>query len=1671
MPQVVEIPEVGNVEFPDEMSADDISTAAGELYDKAQRKIKSQQFYAGIRSQMDAARAEGAAAEKVLAEREANQQFYGPIASRISLGGISRLAGAAAKDILNPSVGGLPRATIAELQGEQTPPDIEAATRESTLKQIGVGAAELAPKVGAVALTAPVLGGGVLASSLAGGAIFGAAAAEESGGELAPTLKGAALGATFPVAGAAGRIGGGIATAALVKQYGARALQNPMVQRFIEAGAAQVPIQAIMMGDLMNSEEYKNATPEEQRQMLIVNFGVNTVFGIKDAYDALTGGTPLATEILREQGGMPPSMLARELAGQIGESEPATFGQPALPVKINTPIQPSQMKVEMQGGLLPAQPLTAQALQDAQNLIQTPQSGEAMRKLESRYGSGETGLIESSGASNVRPNPASVWFNQPPLGPIDVNAIRMRVRDQLRERGFSDEYLSGIGNEFARFLLENGFKPNVGLTESSQNAIQEQGANAGVLRGEGSTVGLPEVAQGEPQAPGTQTTVPQEPKTKGGLTLEEQAAAQAELDQALGQTRAYRMSLIPGGEEFTKALGESAEAYRRLVTRTKTLPDVIARFGLQRTKQLLEEWENGAELSDDNTHIVGPGDTRQGRYGTARLPTKDFLKWLSSDDAIDAIKFIESRSEIANPEEPLPPSAREMALIPGGRQLGQALGQAASAYRRLRRRGQAPAAQPGNVPGQQQPPGTTRAGVPPGTPPAGAPQTGGMPPLPAGGFAPGGAGRPLKGFAEVDRVFGAPDVKVPKPGEIASKIVEAMRTGLSSKHRGAGWLQAQIEKYYGLPKDPRRLDAYLESLKGASGQGAVDVLRFDEAVQPLISDISGKDFNRFLFAKRVVDRLRDDPSVKQVDDWTIDDAQNVLGRLMDKLGPDRWQRIQQAGKTFQDFADITIQSMLNTGRINRQTYDWIKAHNKFYAPFVVMERAMENDRIPKGAGKQVDTQAELTKPIIGIRDSEFHLADMMQAMRRQIVQARILAEKQRRMHALAELATSDTQGRFIRPLAPNEEPAKGKETVTVLEDGEPVQYEVDPNVATAFKTHNDEVGKMMRNVLRVSSPLFRAGATSANLVFQGVNLGLADQPRLALMSKLGPNSWRDIYRYPIDFIQAAMSAAYGNRLVEGAPPDKLYRDFLESGAAGATMQSQFTPDALTYREPTSLTAMLGKARNVLDNPARMANAIEETTKIMGIKRAMRMTGARSGTDLAKRFPQMVTEVRRFSGSPDFGRSGSVTDAYGLNLLFMFSNPRIQGAVSDIGRLAGRDGAGVAAKTWAKIATTVGPATLAAWLYIHRNKDYEKDYNLLSDQEKKNYFMIPKNQFIINSKGERVRDWWRIPKRETTKLIANTIEAGLEWWKNKDPKGLRKWGEGIIEDISPLNIGGGTLGERGQSIVSSMNPIVKTPAEVLFNINTYTHQPLISDPRMLAIEEKFPEQQFRQNTPEFFKKWAVWMPDWTPPFMRSPVKLQNMTQNLTASLITQYLPTEPVEGRTTALELNRFMKRFQTSGFIETPDFRDKIKSLQADQALESLQRERTAEDIIKRNKADLNAAVIEARRTRDKNLAVRVKEMVRMQRAGVTSNDKQLLNLAPRQRAQMIAEQVADMDKENSGKYLQTLRRGRIMSDETRRELNLIQRALQPIRTRPTNTSEGNSLQRNTEIQSAQPVP
>jgi hypothetical protein len=921
-------------------------------------------------------------------------------------------------------------------------------------------------------------------------------------------------------------------------------------------------------------------------------------------------------------------------------------------------------------------------------------------------------------------------------------------------------------------------------------------------------------------------------------------------------------------------------------------------------------------------------------------------------------------------------------------------------------------------------------------------ETPALPTQPSATTAAAPAGQPPRG-ATLEDVYHRfePVTKTGTPfKQAAVNVAEAVRTGMASKFRPIDKLSEDIAKAYGT-STPSRISGIFEQLKGSTGRGEADIYRFDRDVSSLVKG-SERDFNAYMFLRRSLDRMRQDLADiqtaqaggevgklnrRKVSGYTIPELESKLSLLESNLGAEKVAQFQRAADLYQQHMDSALRLQVESGRMSPEVYQAIKDGNQFYAPFKVM-KYFEEIAKPEGTGRKIDTVADYTKAMEGIEDPNFRLVDMLGAARQNILLSRILADKNNAMRRLTQLADFDPDGLFIRKLRTGQEAPQGMNPVNVKENGQTSRYAVNKDVADAVQASTGVADNVLVQVMGYAAIPMKAGATSLNIPFQVSNL-LADVPRQALVSRYGISSAADLVRYPMDFARALYSSIAGDVFKSD---NKIFLDFLDSGAAGSTIQEYLTPSALRFKPSTLQTKSKTFAKTVLFALPDFAKAIEQTSKVMGVQRAMRAHGVESGKALAQTFPEAITEIRRFSGSPDFGRQGKWVEQSRLNLLYMFFNARLQGALADLGRLAGRDGKRIAATTWIKLGAAVGIPTMYLYALNHRN-EYADDYKNRPEQERQNYWLVPKDSYITNERGEKMRDYWRIPKRESAKWMANFIESALDFHGKRDPEQLGRWMEAALVDISPLNIKGETLTERMESMGASLNPVMKAPIELATGRDLFRHREIVPE----SMRKASPEQQFIERTPEVFKVLANAIPDVAPEVFRSPMMLENMVRNFTAGMVTQFLPRKPIEGRQ-GLENNPLLQRFQAVPYTDSSEFENRMKFLEREAADEQVQRYRNAKAILDTNKnKPIQESIKQAveKYGPDQKLLTRMVDLYLADQRGITNEERRILALPVEQRAQFIAQELKGATPEQKAQLILDYAQKRILTEQVGAEL------------------------------------
>jgi len=883
--------------------------------------------------------------------------------------------------------------------------------------------------------------------------------------------------------------------------------------------------------------------------------------------------------------------------------------------------------------------------------------------------------------------------------------------------------------------------------------------------------------------------------------------------------------------------------------------------------------------------------------------------------------------------------------------------------------------------------------------------------------------------------LGTPAPEIPQPGpstqgekvfnEFASKIKEgpAKKTLLERAKELPGDFTRKVvsrfsplSKYekeiMGVEKPNIPLGKKFEQVAGASGKGEAGVRQLEsDVIAPIKNNYD--DFNTYLALKRSEDRLLTDPELRKVGSYTLDDIKQALGHMETKLGPELANKFTESASKYQTLMDDMLKTQVDSGRISKAAYDAIKQENKFYAPFAVMKYVDEGGGL---GGSNIATTEQIIKAIKGIQDDTFELKDLLQTSAEKIYKANILAEKNKAMLALADVAKLDKENKFFKIVPLGSKPKAGNSVVSFFENGVEKMIELPEDVAKSINGMSASEADIASSVLNAAYKPMRLGATGANLAFSLVNL-LTDSMSTALISKYGINSVKDMVKFPLQFLDSLATSFAGNFKVSGGKFLEEYNDFLKSGAANSTFSEALRPESF------KTTVGAKRSYNVLDNVAKFSNAMEETGKILGLKRGKEFEklALMNPAERSAALERIVTEVRNYGGSPDFAKRGDA--AKGLNLMIPFFNARLQGATRDISRLFGKDGAKEAGKAWFRLSAGVGLPT-AGLMAVNLSDENFDDYMQINPTERANYWMIPKTTYFTDSQGNKVRDYYRFPKRGVMQPFANTIENMIMFAKTKNPDAFKTTAGQLISYISPINLEGKDGSERLQSVVGSLNPLIKIPAEVGSNKNFFFKSDIV--PRSLQnVDARY---QYNKSTPEIYKKIGDIL-------NVSPLKLQHTATGFTGGFTNQFAIGKPEEGRSQLTELPVF-KKFNRSTQLNTEDFQSEIDKALSEQATKGLITKRKAQDLheqlSKLPKDEANAITRKLLQT-DPETFKKLKEISKQEKLGLSYQDKQIasLNVKNGERAKFIHKQALKLKtREEKNAYIEDLRKKKVITPE-----------------------------------------
>jgi hypothetical protein len=896
---------------------------------------------------------------------------------------------------------------------------------------------------------------------------------------------------------------------------------------------------------------------------------------------------------------------------------------------------------------------------------------------------------------------------------------------------------------------------------------------------------------------------------------------------------------------------------------------------------------------------------------------------------------------------------------------------------------------------------------------------------------------------EVDKIF------TPRPTELSEgqKLLNTPQAKLVRNFQdGLNPLSVASKEIVGKGENMPLGDA-ASIVSGAVGKAEAALYPVQQAQKELVSGLEPKEFNRYFFLRRVIDRLTVDPKSRAVGTWTIEKSRLGLEEMRRTLGDETFINLEKFARVVQTSADEDLRLMVRSGRMSERDYAAIKADNEFYAPFYVAEYFGQMDGTVGGMGRAIDTTQPLTKAVKGMKDDDIELIDIMSAFSINKMRAHVLADKNTYMRRVAAAAKLDTEHRFMKDLGTSVEAKysgevpKGWEVVNYMEDGLQKKIAVLPELAKALKgLDTARADIVIRGLGRASAP-FRLGVITFNAGFQLVNIG-RDASRLGLISKYG------VTKNPVEFGQfvgdlfVGLTSSWKSNIL--GDKNELYLEYLKSGAARSTLASNLTPNALNRAieaRDEKLVAKILKVpyRTVMSGGEKFGNMLEETIKLAGFRRGVRMEGLDklSGKEYEDALERIVYEVRNYAGSPDFNKHGS----YGplINAISVFYNARVQGVSADLRRLTG--GTGKAERNAALVRLLAGGGTAAAYVwYLNQLPENKEDYEKRSVQERNAYFLFPRKTetgdplYYVNEEGQKVREYYRVPKFEFFGIASNMVESALNYALKKDPKSGQDAARAALEGMFPINISGRSWEERVQSAASGLNPVIKTPIEIFTNTNLFQHRPIVKQ-RLQGVR---PEEQYLETTPKAFITAAQAMPEVAPNFLRSPLYLKQLTENLTGGLVTQFMRPE-LEGRGSATT-NPLIARFFAAPILDEQETWDQINYLKTEQSTKNLLRQRAIDQYIKDSASYTPAQRMQSlaqllASDPERNAAAMYNALLDRNR-GVTDVDRAVRSLEPQFRAQFLEEKVRKMEtkEQRDAFYREMILKG-IINDKTLEEI------------------------------------
>lgn len=569
-------------------------------------------------------------------------------------------------------------------------------------------------------------------------------------------------------------------------------------------------------------------------------------------------------------------------------------------------------------------------------------------------------------------------------------------------------------------------------------------------------------------------------------------------------------------------------------------------------------------------------------------------------------------------------------------------------------------------------------------------------------------------------------------------------------------------------------------------------------------------FDAYLVARRVI-ALKDRNIRTGV---ALDDAYETIKQLEDEN-----PHFAETAEKLYNYNSRLLQYANEAGLLTKKVYDALREEGLDYVPlFRVMDdishagsgKTMSGVSSPikriKGSGREIISPTEsivkntyaiinaadrnvVSRTFADIADKAEGLGGLIEKIPRPLAKVATVTAEELGVELIdpqtGEYIDSDETFNIFRPQVNVTE----KNVISVLRDGKPVYYQVDPDLYNALMNLDQEQTNMFVRILSVPARMLRAGATLT--------------PDFSLR-----NPMRDQFA-------AMVFSNYGF-----IPGFDLYK-----GIASVLKQDEnYLLWKMAGGEHSMLVSMdrkhLEKTRDEVMGQNKLLHIVKDPIEALRMLSEFGESGTRVG-EFSKGINKKGKTKRNILESAmssrevtlDFARIGAKTRA--VNQLKAFWNAQVQ----DADRIA-REFKEHPARMNAKAILGITLPTIILYM-INRDDDRYKE---LPEWQKQSFWIIPTPQFLI-----------RIPKPFTLGLMYSTIpEAIMRYLDKNDPKGF----DGVAKEL--LRMG------------SDLIPLIPTAADPLIenltNYSFFQQRSLVP----YSEQKLLPEDQYGTYTSELSK---------------------------------------------------------------------------------------------------------------------------------------------------------------------------------------------------------------------------